>query len=352
MARILVYATQLLQSGGIESHIVEFCRVMSDANHQIDLVVPKCKLEADKKKILKSYCNKVYFNNVSNTARLVFFLFFRSLLLLFIKYDTLYTNGQGETILWCNNFFRNRKWIHHHHTSGDSLDQALWPKRYYTALNKCTHLVVCSELILKKISTKLNRKIIAIPVFSRNLEGKGGIKENKYIRFGYFGRLIPEKGIDILCRMSNDPSCQHISFNVWGSGSKEIVNRFSESPMLKYHGTFNDKAQLQKIAADLDGYLLLTSHHEGLPVSLLEVMSAGLPWLATDKGGIQELFVCEMTTRIIPADLDYSAIRTAVLNFAEDCKSRNINHQDLILKYEKNYSCEIVKRQWNSLIAN
>jgi glycosyltransferase involved in cell wall biosynthesis len=352
MARILVYSTQLLNTGGIESHIFEFCRVMSHANHKIDLIVPKCKLEAEKKNILKSYCTKLFFSNVSSLAGLTFFLLLKSILLFSKKYDTLYTNGQGKTILWCSKLFKYHKWIHHHHTSGDSSDQALWPKAYNTALKNCSHLVVCSDIILNRLSSILNRKIISIPVFSRDLEGSSKLKVFRQVQLGYFGRLIPEKGIDLLIRMSCDPCCQHITFNIWGTGSKELLYSFRNFPMLKYHGCFFDKDQLKKITAELDGFLLLSNHHEGLPVSLLEVMSAGLPWLATDKGGVQDLFVSETATRIIPADLDYIAIRKCVLNFAQDCKSGIINEQDLILNYKKKYSFEIVMRQWESLLTN
>lgn len=354
MARILIYATQLLNTGGIESHIFEFCRVMSAAGHQIDLIVPKCRLDAQKKNILKSSCHQTYFHNTFSSAAVSFFLILRSVLLFIKKYDILYTNGQGNTILWSSRLFRYRQWVHHHHTSGDAHDLELWSPSYFTAVLKCSHLVVCSELILNRLSTKLNRKIITVPVFSRNLEGtvrSGNHKVNTPVRFGYFGRLIPEKGIDFLCRLSNDTSCQHISFHLWGSGSDEIINRLREFPNLKYHGAFNDKTQLQEIVSGLDGYLLLSTHHEGLPVSLLEVMSAGLPWLATDKGGIHELFISENATRIIPADADYDTIRAAVLKFAEDCIAGLINQKDLIARYQTKYASAAVLQRWDSLMS-
>lgn len=354
MARILVYATQLLNSGGIESHIFEFCRVMTSNGHKLDMIVPKCRLDESIKKKLQPYLNTCYFTDSKNNVFLFLWLLLKSLQLGRIKYDTVYTNGQGDTILWVSRLFRNKKWVHHHHTSGDDHDLVMWPKSYYQSVMTCDTLIVCSELILKRLLNKINRSITCIPVFSRKLDTaiKTGNTSVPRVRFGYFGRLIPEKGIDFICRLSNDASCQHISFHVWGTGSEEIINRFRDYPNLNYHGAFNDKAELQEIVSGLDGYLLLSTHHEGLPVSLLEVMSAGLPWLATDKGGIYELFVSENSTRIIPADTDYDTIRSAVVEFAEDCMSGMINQKELISRYETIYAAKVILSKWNSLMSN
>jgi glycosyltransferase involved in cell wall biosynthesis len=353
MARLLVYATQLLNSGGIESHLFEFCRVMSSNGHKLDMIVPKCRLDKSRKEKLQSYVNTLYFSDSNNNGLLFLWLLLKSLQLGRIRYDTVYTNGQGDTILWVSRLFRHKKWVHHHHTSGDDHDLAMWSKSYYQTVMKCNTLIVCSELILKRLLNKINRSITCIPVFSRKLDiaTKPGNTSKHRVRFGYFGRLIPEKGIDFICRLSNDASCQHISFHVWGTGSEEIINRFRDYPNLNYHGAFNDKAELQEIVSGLDGYLLLSTHHEGLPVSLLEVMSAGLPWLATDKGGIHELFVDQLSTRIIHATSSYEEIKAAVLKFADDCRSGIIDTKALMLKYEQNYAASTVFRKWNLLMS-
>jgi glycosyltransferase involved in cell wall biosynthesis len=354
MARILVYATQLLNSGGIESHLFEFCRVMSSNGHKLDMIVPKCRLDESRKEMLQSYVNTLFFTDSKNNILLFLWLLLNGLQLGRIRYDTVYTNGQGDTILWISRLFRHKKWVHHHHTSGDDHDLAMWPKSYYQSVMHCDTLIVCSELILKRILDKVNRSITCIPVFSRKLDAITKTRNTLLpkVRFGYFGRLIPEKGIDILCRLSNDVGCSHISFHVWGTGSTEMINQLSQYPNLSYHGSFSNSNQLQKVLNDLDGFLLFSTHHEGLPVSLLEVVSAGVPWLSTDKGGIHELFVDPLSTRIIHATSSYEEIKGAVLQFADDCRTGIIDTKGLMLKYEQNYAASTIIRKWNLLMSH
>ena len=64
----------------------------------------------------------------------------------------------------------------------------------------------------------------------------------------------------------------------------------------------------------LDGFLLISTHPEGLPVCLLEAMGAGLPWLATNKGGITDIaFDPSSSTRVIASALSYEEIKQQVI---------------------------------------
>ena len=46
---------------------------------------------------------------------------------------------------------------------------------------------------------------------------------------------------------------------------------------------------MQKVYADLD-IVVITSFNEGTPVSIIEAMAAGKPVIATDVGGVRDLF--------------------------------------------------------------
>jgi glycosyltransferase involved in cell wall biosynthesis len=58
------------------------------------------------------------------------------------------------------------------------------------------------------------------------------------------------------------------------------------------------------------------SASEGVPVSIMEAMAAGIPALATDVGGTREL-VSDATGGLIPADTNPAAIWQAIARFAE-----------------------------------
>lgn len=352
MGKILVFSTQLLNTGGIESHLLEFCRVISNAGHSIDLLVPKNRMDQVNIKKLKKYCSNVYLKDNFNSTSSALFTFILSIRLLLRKYDALYTNGQGNMIFLLKKLFRYKKHIHHHHTSGDLLDQQTWSIWYERVMKKADVVVACSSINSDRLAKKLKRPVISLPVFSRDLQSFITRIKSKIgqVHFGYFGRLIPEKGVDIICKLSEEEECKHITFNLWGEGLNYTQHRFKKFKNLRYHGVFNGIEELKAIVVRLDGYLLLSTHHEGLPVSLLEVMSAGLPWLATDKGGIPDLYVDDNSTRIISSDASYAEIKSAILKFSYDCLNEAVNTESMRKLYDEKYSSIKLLNKWEDLL--
>jgi glycosyltransferase involved in cell wall biosynthesis len=105
-------------------------------------------------------------------------------------------------------------------------------------------------------------------------------------------RLQPEKGIDDLVAavalLGNRVPGLHLA--VAGSGPeeeslREEIERHGLSSSITLLGSRSDVGRLLD-AADA---FCLPSRHEGLPISLLEAMQAGLPCVATRVGGIPSL---------------------------------------------------------------
>ena len=70
--------------------------------------------------------------------------------------------------------------------------------------------------------------------------------------------------------------------------------------------------------AEADVYLI-TSHMEGLPLSVLEAMAAGLPVIATDVGGVADIV---KDNGVLIADDDLEALTREMLRFAGDPAAR------------------------------
>lgn len=96
----------------------------------------------------------------------------------------------------------------------------------------------------------------------------------------------------------------------------EIRQRHLE-PFVRLLGLRSDVADLLH-AADL---FLLTSISEGIPVTLLEAMAAGLPIISTDVGGVGEV-VEHGRTGLLAARGDDAALAEAVLRLAGDADLR------------------------------
>jgi glycosyltransferase involved in cell wall biosynthesis len=72
---------------------------------------------------------------------------------------------------------------------------------------------------------------------------------------------------------------------------------------------------VRTLLAATDAFLL-TSVSEGIPVTVLEAMAAGVPVVATNVGGLPEL-VCDGTTGLLAPPGDASKLAEAILRLAD-----------------------------------
>ncbi|TWW00171.1 glycosyltransferase family 4 protein [Chitinophaga pinensis] len=352
--RILVYSTQLMETGGIESHLLEFCRQMAANGTEIDLVVLNAATTGETEQFYRSICRKVLFGRHGRSyKRLLWMLQTGIKLRSSRKYDAVYTNGQGESIWMLSRMLPGyATWVHHHHTSGDAKDQATWGEKYKKTLYTANTIIACSHRNAGDMQSVLQRPVDTIPCFSRNVEVSFADNNSGKLRFGYYGRLIAEKGIDLICRMSEDADIKNeVEFHLWGEGKNYPAPYFDQYPNVHYHGTFAGEAGLKSAIAQLDAYLLLSVHPEGLPISLLEAMSAGLPWLATDRGGIPDIACDPLSTRVISASSDYEAAKNAVLAFAKDIRSGLVTKTTQKELYANRFSAVALRTAWSNVLG-
>ncbi|WP_028295681.1 glycosyltransferase family 4 protein [Olivibacter sitiensis] len=346
---ILVFTTQHMPTGGIESHLLSFCENMSRNNTNVDLFVLNSRMDRTTADRYRSVCNDVFLGRKGLFHVLTFIFFY--LKAIQRKYDAVYTNGQGNSIYLVSKFFRSRNWVHHHHTAGDIEDQKTWSSYYIKALRDAHTVVACSTRNAQDMQQALNRTVITVPCFSREVSVNDILKSER-VSLGYYGRLIPEKGIDLLCRLSDDPDLTHIQFHIWGEGSRYPPIFFEKFPNLVYHGRFNGKGALSKVLSSLNGYLLLSTHPEGLPISLLEVMSAGLPWLASNRGGIADIACDPLSTRLLENVGDYEQVKMEVKRFADDIAMGKVSADKQKALYQARFAPNVLINQWESILFN
>jgi glycosyltransferase involved in cell wall biosynthesis len=349
--RVLVFATQHLLTGGIESHLQEFCKNMFDSGIAIDLVVLNGSMDAATEKLFQDSCKNVYMAKSGRSKQRYLWLLKTGLKLSLNRYNSLYTNGQGSSPFFFSKLIlRKKKWVHHHHTAGDSEDQKYWSKSYIRVLQSAQHVIACSKNNAKHMSTFLERDIDSIPCFSKNIVIEEIRKPGK-LRFGYYGRLIPEKGINILCDLSIDEDFHDIEFHLWGEGQPYGKEYFERYPKINYHGKFDGKKQLTSVLSSLDAFLLISTHSEGLPICLLECMSAGVPWLATEKGGIIDIAVDPYATRLISSHSSVTEIKAAILSFAEDINKGKVSSESQINLYNNEFSNVALSVRWEKILS-
>lgn len=165
----------------------------------------------------------------------------------------------------------------------------------------------------------------------------------------YFGRMTRGKGIDLLIeafgRLVKDFPYARLS--LIGSGERisllqKLVQELHLSDRVQFTDWLQNDALFSRLsAADL---FCLPSFSEGLPSSILEAMSIGLPIIATDVGGVSEIIEHNVSGILIPPR-DGEALTKALLALAGDPLRRNHLREEALLRWEKVGTKEVIINQ-------
>ena len=114
MPKIVLFVTQLMPTGGIESHTLSFCDKMHEQGINIDIIVPNFAMGELEYTRLQNSCNRVLIHRGKfNGFKNILWLLFQGFRLILQKYDAVYTNGQGESIgFFSRIMFRRKRWVH------------------------------------------------------------------------------------------------------------------------------------------------------------------------------------------------------------------------------------------------
>ena len=155
----------------------------------------------------------------------------------------------------------------------------------------------------------------------------------------YAGRLESVKGVDILIRAVNKVNA-NIKLIIVGSGTQEesfkgLTKELSMESQVDFLGYVNN---LPEILANADIYVQ-PSREEGLPNSVLEAMAVGLPIIATDVSGNQDLVEDGVNGYLsIPENvLDMSEKITKLIGSSENMQRMGENSRKII---NDNYSLQ------------
>lgn len=165
----------------------------------------------------------------------------------------------------------------------------------------------------------------------------------------YFGRMTRGKGIDLLIqafgRLVKDHP--HARLSLIGSGERlpwlrELVKELHLSDRVQFTGWLQGEALFSRlIAHDL---FCLPSFSEGLPSSILEAMSIGLPIVATDVGGVSEIIEHNVSGILIPPR-DQEALTRTLLELVGDPQRRVQLREEALLRWKKIGTKEVILNQ-------
>ncbi|MBQ3077448.1 MAG: glycosyltransferase [Clostridia bacterium] len=164
-------------------------------------------------------------------------------------------------------------------------------------------------------------------------------------------RLEPVKNHALLLRAFSRAAEQHPQLHLLLAGDgalraglETLASLLPGGERIHFLGERDDMPRLYA-AADL---FALTSHSENMPLTVLEAMSAGLPCLLTEVGGMAEAAVTGETALLVPDD-DLVAAAAALTHLCGNEDLRQTLGQNGRARYEARFTARVFAEETQSL---
>jgi glycosyltransferase involved in cell wall biosynthesis len=173
------------------------------------------------------------------------------------------------------------------------------------------------------------------------------------VRLGYFGRLAPNKGLDLLLRaLASAKFSAKVSLDIWGRGSeetrlKQLTSELKLETSVQLKGPYPSEGNY--LIAEYDGLVVPSTGSEGLPLILLEAMAQGVPFLTTRVGAIPDCCVGNEDVLLIEPNVD--ALRNGLEQFVIRMATHDFSPARLIRYYQDNFSYEVMANRWRAMVA-
>jgi len=134
------------------------------------------------------------------------------------------------------------------------------------------------------------------------------------------GRLVPQKGFDVLLEAAADPRLSHVRVVVAGEGPERVaLERQAQELGISDRVSFVGAASRARLAALFRDCSVFAFPSRGEPfgIALLEAMAAGVPPVATAAGGVPE-FAADGENALLVQPDDAAALAEAISRVVND----------------------------------
>lgn len=356
--KLLCYVPQMAAYGGIEQHVCGLVSHLARQGHEVRLITTSNSLGPDLRgTLLDAGVSLREYNRARGRAsRLgkLAWLARETALARLRRWDLIYTNGQSglAALPWLAGQSDTRV-VHHHHTAADESEQRTWSPSFRRVLRRASEVVGCSVATRDAIGRAVGRDDIRfLPYLTPALFEASEITNRRPdsgapINIGFMGRLVPEKGLARLRSLAERVGeADGVAWHIHGAGPLFPPEYFAEVEGLHYHGRFNGIAERRQILQHLDALVLFSTHNEGMPLSLIEGMSAGLPWMATAQGGTAEIAVSPADCRVLSREATLDEQEAAVREFAAAIRAGETSRTRQRAAYDLRFAPAQVAADW------
>jgi glycosyltransferase involved in cell wall biosynthesis len=174
--------------------------------------------------------------------------------------------------------------------------------------------------------------------------------------FTFMGELSVRKGIHDLLNAFSQVKSENARLLIAGNGDIESLQSLSEelniSHKVEFLGWINNAQKLELLAKT--DVVILPSYAEGLPMSVLEAMSVGLPVITTPVGAVEDAITNDVHGLLVaPGNL--SQISQAITELSDNASKRKTLGDEAKIKFSSCFKDDVVAKDlagyYNQLIG-
>lgn len=250
----------------------------------------------------------------------------------------------------------NKKVILHIHCGGfDNFynSSPRFIKRYITAvLNKADMLITLANSLKTGVSKKCSNSNIHV-LYNPTILKHMPVRESHTTNVLFLGLMGKNKGVYDIIEAAKYIQADNIKIHLYGNGeisrARELVSQYGLENKVIVHGWISGDDK-EKILQSSDIFIL-PSYSEGLPMSILEAISYGLPVISTTVGGIPDV-VEDGVNGFLISPGDYKSLAQRIITIAEDKDlSKRMGQESYRLAREK-FDIEEIINQLDSLYSS
>jgi len=230
-----------------------------------------------------------------------------------------------------------------------------WLKKM-RVVNDKIDLFIAPSGFLKNIYIKngfLPEKIIYMDYgFKKELFYNIKKKESKKLRFGFMGRIIPVKGIDLLIECFNDIDPKKAQLNIYGriDESFQYLKHKIRHNNVYFYGGYN-YLDIGNVLSNIDVLVVPSIWYENSPLVIHEAILSGIPVITSNLGGMAELIENEKNGLLFESR-DIKDLKDKITRFIEQPELISQLTNDVIRIRSIQEDADYLIKIYNKLIRN
>jgi len=355
--RVLITA-RLYGAGGVETHLVNLCRVLVEHGAEVTLVTRVARPEAPLVQLAGEIPTRLITTPFAGDLRwfrlsTAWALLVWPILLGCRRFDVLYTMDISPFTRFLARFVKPSGRV----IAGRVGEPLRDPNELYSnAKDILDGVIVETPIQAEAFRAALpgHIPVAAIPHLGQYFDPPPRVpRQIDELRVAYLGRHERAKGVYRLLQIWRDLDIQPARLDFHGHGTEaeglrqEIRRR--ELSGVYVNGGWTGAAELSEILARTD-LLVLPSETEGLPIVLLEAMAHGVPFVATDVGGVRTLADGNPDVRVVP--LSDVALKDGIEEMATKIRAGKVSGERLRGYHRCHYSHEYLSQRWIDALVN